>query len=140
MDDFTNTMHEVWVKTDERGRVTAVDGGVTMVNVDTATWTKIDEGDDTERYGGCQQHYVEMPLVTEDGIPRYKLDGTEITLRDETDIESDRVAMVSEESERIAKEEAEKAKPFEKLQEQIDFQNETIDDMILMIADIIGGA
>lgn len=134
-----STMYEVWAKTDERGRVLALDGGVTMVNVDTATWTKIDEGDDTERYGGCQQHYVDMPLYTDDYVPRYKLVDNEVVLRDDDEIENDLAAMAAEEARKEAEEAAEKQRPFNELQEQIDEQTDILDDVILMMADIIGG-
>lgn len=134
-----DTIYEVWAKTDERGRVLAIDGGITMVNVDTATWTKIDEGDDTERYGGCQQHYVEMPLIMDDGIPRYKLVGNEIVLRDRDEIEAEWIERDALAEKRIADENEERMRPFNELQEQIDEQTMVLDDVILMMADIIGG-
>lgn len=85
-------IYEVYAKVDERKVVLSIDGGVTMSNVDTDTWVKIDEGTEPQRFGGCQQHYVEMPLYTDDFIPRYKLVGTEVVLRDASEIEADKIS------------------------------------------------
>lgn len=113
-------IYEVWVKTDENNIVIALDGGVTLSNVDTETWTKIDEGTDYLKYGGCQQHYVEMPLYTDDFIPRYKLVENEVVLREESEIIADReIQIAKEEAHRLAIEEEAK-RPFVELQEQID--------------------
>ena len=89
MDNYT---YEVYVLLDVENRIIALDGGVSVSNVDKATWLKIDEGTDATKYGGCQQHYVEMPLYTMDGIPRYRWDGTKVILRTEEELETDRAA------------------------------------------------
>ena len=82
--------YKVYVKLDENGNILNIDGGVTIKNVDVETWSLIDEGTDALKYGGCQQHYLDMPLMTPDGIPRYKWNGTQAVERSEEEIEEDR--------------------------------------------------
>lgn len=82
--------YKVYAKLDENGNILNIDGGVTIKNVDVETWSLIDEGTDALKYGGCQQHYLDMPLMTPDGIPRYKWDGTQALLRFDEEIENER--------------------------------------------------
>lgn len=71
--DFEPIVYKVYALLDAENRILNIDGGVTIANVDIATWTLIDEGTDPRKYGGCQQHYVQMPLRTMQGAYRYKL-------------------------------------------------------------------
>ena len=87
---MNNYTYEVYVLLDVENRIIALDGGVSVSNVDKATWLKIDEGIDATKYGGCQQHYVEMPLYTMDGIPRYRWDGSMVIRRTDEEINADR--------------------------------------------------
>lgn len=78
----------VYVKTDEVGRITAIDGGYTTPQ-DLTGWTQIDEGfGDT--YNLCQTHYFEGGIYTGDGIPRYKLAEGKAVERTEEEIQADR--------------------------------------------------
>ena len=70
MDDRKGDFTKVYVKTDKSGNVTSVNSSIFLL--DTAGWTKIDEG-----YGDMYIHamwnYFQKPLVTQEGIWRYRL-------------------------------------------------------------------
>lgn len=82
----------VYVITDFEERIIRCEGGYTTPE-DLTGWTKIDEGIG-DRYNLCQSHYFEDGLYTEDGIPRYKLEGGQVVERSEEEIETDRAAIV----------------------------------------------
>lgn len=83
-------MYEVYIRVDDSGRITALDGGISIINVDKKTWIKIDEGQDPVRYGGCQVHYLEGGLYTRDMICRWKYVDGECVLRSDEEIEEER--------------------------------------------------
>lgn len=79
----------VYVKTDEQGRIRAVDSSYN--NTDFTGWTQIDEGTEY-KHSHAMSNYL-GGLYTDDGIPRYALaDGVPI-LRSDEEIEADRAAM-----------------------------------------------
>ena len=59
----------VYIKTDDKNRVTAVNSEVFIS--DTTGWTEIDKGDG-DRYVHAQGNYFPKPLVDENGVYRYK--------------------------------------------------------------------
>ena len=59
----------VFIKTDEKNRVTAVDSELFIS--DTAGWTEINEGDG-DRFAHAQGNYFPQPLADENGVYRYK--------------------------------------------------------------------
>lgn len=68
----TNTS-KVYVLPDADGRITRIDGGITVGNIrDFTGWVLIDEGTG-DRYNLCQGNYLPGPLTDERGICRYKL-------------------------------------------------------------------
>lgn len=83
------TQSKVYVKADERGRITLCDGGYTTPE-DLTGWVKIDEGTG-DKYNLCQSHYFDGGLYTEDGIPRYKLVEGKAVERTEEEIMADRL-------------------------------------------------
>ena len=85
------TQSKVYVKADERGRITRCDGGYTAPE-DLPGWTQIDEGVG-DRYNLCQSHYFPSGLYTEDGVPRYKLTDGRAVERTAEEIEADRAAI-----------------------------------------------
>ena len=85
------TLSSVYIQVDEFGRITRCDGGYTTPS-DLTRWVKIDEGTG-DRYNLCQSHYFDGGLYTDDGIPLYRWDGTQVVRRTEEEIEADR-AMV----------------------------------------------
>lgn len=81
--------YRVYVQTDERGRITAVNSSAFV----SADWgSEIDQGYG-DQYHHAQGNYFSQPIYTEDGIPRYKLvDGSPVE-RTEEEIAADRAAI-----------------------------------------------
>ena len=118
----TNTS-KVYVLPDAYGRITRIDGGITVGNIrDFTGWMLIDEGYG-DRYNLCQGNYFDKPLCDERGIYRYKLvDGNPV---ERTQEEMDADYVVPE------------VKPT--TEQRVDMLEATTDDIILMMADLIGG-
>ena len=116
---------KVYVLPDSSGYITRIDGGYTESNItDPGNWVLIDEGNG-DKYNLCQGNYFPLPIRTMGGAYRYKLvDGvpTECT---------------AEEIE--AQEEALKPVPTPSLENRVEVLESTTDDMILLMADLIGG-
>lgn len=91
MEEYTS---KVYILLDDQNRITRIDGGYSISNVDTETWTFIDEGTG-DRYNLCQSHYLEKGLMTEDGIYNYKYENGEVVERTEEEIEADRQALAN---------------------------------------------
>lgn len=116
----------VYVKTDAHRYIVCVDGGYTTSNIaDPENWVQIDAGEG-DRYNLCQNNYFDKSIRTESGVYRYKL------------VDGQPVECTAEE---IAAQEAALPKPEVKpsLESRVDTLETTTDDMILMMADIIGG-
>lgn len=85
-------MSKVYIKTDDRGRITACDGGYSTGNMgDMAGWTLLDEGEG-DKYNLCQSNYFDS-LYTDEGIPRYKYADGAAALRSEAEIAEDVAAL-----------------------------------------------
>ena len=116
---------KVYVLLDSSGYITRIDGGYTESNItDLENWVLIDEGYG-DRYNLCQGNYFPQPIITDSGAYRYKLiDG-----------------MVTEcsESEILEQEEAQKRNTPPTLQDRVDALETTAEDMILLMAEMIGG-
>lgn len=116
---------KVYVLPDSSGYITRIDGGYTESNItDPENWVLIDEGNG-DRYNLCQGNYFPQPIITDGGAYRYKLvDGvpTECTT-----------------GEIAAQEEALKPVPTPTLENRVEVLESTTDDMILLMADLIGG-
>ena len=116
---------KVYVLPDSSGYITRIDGGYTIGNItDTENWVLIDEGDG-DRYNLCQGNYFPKPIITDGGAYRYKLvDGVP------TECTAEEIA---------AQEEALKPVPTPSLENRVEVLESTTDDMILLMADLIGG-
>lgn len=116
---------KVYVMLDSSGYITRIDGGYTIGNITAPeNWVLIDEGNG-DKYNLCQGNYFPQPIRTMGGAYRYKLiDG-----------------MVTEcsESEILEQEEAQKRNTPQTLQDRVDALETTADDMILLMAEMIGG-
>ena len=123
---------KVYVLLNSEGYITRIDGGYTIGNItDPENWVLIDEGNG-DRYNLCQGNYFPQPIITDGGAYRYKL------------VDGKPVECTAEEIE--AQEEANKPVPtptlesrVEKLEITTEEQGVTMDDMILLMADLIGG-
>ena len=113
----------VYIKTDEKGRILRCEGGYTRGNItDTAEWILIDEGMG-DRYNLCQSYYFDR-LYTEDSIPRYKWDGERAALRTAEEIAADRAALPA---------------PPPSTEERLGTLESATDEMVLLLAEMIGG-
>lgn len=116
---------KVYVLLDSSGYITRIDGGYTESNItDLENWVLIDEGYG-DRYNLCQGNFFPQPIITDSGAYRYKLiDG-----------------MVTEcsASEILEQEEAQKRNTPPTLQDRVDALETTADDMIMLMAEMIGG-
>ena len=116
---------KVYVLLDSSGYITRIDGGYTESNItDLENWVLIDEGYG-DRYNLCQGNYFPQPIITDGGAYRYKLvDGVQ------TECTAEEIA---------AQEEALKPVPTPTLESRVEVLESTTDDMILLMADLIGG-
>ena len=116
-------MSKVYARVDENGYITAVEGGYTTPK-DLTGWVPVDEGEG-DRYNLCQSNYFPGPLITDGGAYRYRL------------VEGQPVECTPEEI--AAQEEALKPAPTPTLESRVEVLESTTDDMILLMADLIGG-
>ena len=116
---------KVYVLPNSDGYITRIDGGYTIGNItDPENWVLIDEGCG-DRYNLCRGNYFPKPITTEGGAYRYKLvDGKPVECATE---------------ELAAQEEALKPVPTPSLENRVEVLESTTDDMILLMADLIGG-
>lgn len=116
---------KVYVLPDSSGYITRIDGGYTIGNItDPENWVLIDEGNG-DKYNLCQGNYFPQPIITMGGAYRYKLvDGVP------TECTAEEIA---------AQEEALKPVPTPSLENRVEVLESTTDDMILLMADLIGG-
>lgn len=84
--EFENKPYGVYVKTDDTGRIIAINSSAFLY--DTDGWTLIDEG-----YGDIFHHaqgnYLPGPLMDERGILRYKLEDGEPVERTQEEMDAD---------------------------------------------------
>ena len=80
----------VYIRIDDQSRVLEINSSAFLA--DTEGWTQIDEGWG-DKYHHAQGNYLDGPLYTEDGIPRYKLDRGRVVERTEEEIAADLAAM-----------------------------------------------
>ena len=112
----------VYAKTDSNSYITAVNSSAFLADI--TGWTEIDHGYG-DKYHHAQGNYFPEPIYTEVGAYRYKL------------IDGKPVACTTEEI--AAQEEALKPVPTPTLESRVETLETTTDDMILLMADLIGG-
>ena len=112
----------VYVKPNENDYITAVNSSAFMP--DTTGWTQIDEGYG-DKYHHAQGNYFPQPIITMGGAYRYKL------------VDGKPVECTAEEI--AAQEEALKPVATPTLESRVETLETTTDDMILLMADLIGG-
>lgn len=83
-----NETSRVYILVDEENRVTRIEGEYTLPS-DLTGWIKVDEGEPCDRLNLAQSHYLDKPLMTDDGVWQYKYDGT-IIERTEAEMDADR--------------------------------------------------
>lgn len=105
----------VYVKTDEDGRITAVNSSAYISDADG--WTEIDSGYEWHHHH-AQGSYFPAPIMDERGIYRYKLEGGVPVERTQAEMDADyasRPAPPPSDKERIAALEAQNAQLAEQL-------------------------
>lgn len=112
----------VYVKTNSSGCITAVNSSAFLT--DTTDWTEIDSGYG-DKHHHAQGNYFPLPILTDGGAYRYKL------------VDGKPVECTAEEI--AAQEEALKPVPTPTLENRVEVLESTTDDMILLMADLIGG-
>lgn len=112
----------VYVKTNSSGYITAVNSSAFLTDI--TGWTEIDSGNG-DKYHHSQGNYFPQPIITEGGAYRYKL------------VDGQPVECATEEL--AAQEEALKSVPTPSLENRVEVLETTTDDMILLMADLIGG-
>ena len=112
----------VYCKTNSNGYITAVNSSAFLP--DTTGWVEIDSGYG-DKYHHAQGNYFPLPIITLGGAYRYKL------------VDGKPMACSTEEI--AAQEEALKPVPTPTLESRVEVLETTTDDMILLMADLIGG-
>ena len=115
-----NGRYKVLVQTDDAGRVTAINSDAFISSDD---WTAVDEGEGN-RYLHAQNNYLIQPLTDENGILRYKLINGVVVQRTSAEMKADYESM---------------PKPPPTIEERVKTLEAANDDVILMLADLIGG-
>ena len=112
----------VYARADGEGRITTVNSSAFLT--DTTGWTEIDSGYG-DKYHHAQGNYFPKSIITMGGAYRYKL------------VDGQPVECTAEEI--AAQEEALKPVPTPSLENRVEVLESTTDDMILLMADLIGG-
>ena len=114
------TGYDVYVKPDESGRITAINSSAFLT--DTDGWVKIDHGV-SDKFHHAQGNYFPKPIMDERGIYRYKLVDGKVVERTQEEMDADYVPP--------------EQKPT--TEQRVDALETTTDDIVLMLADMIGG-
>lgn len=85
--------YKVFVRTDDAGRVLAINSDAFLP--DAEGWTLIDEGEG-DRYHHAQGNYLPLPLTDEQGVPRYKVVNGVVTERSDAEMDAEHEAIASE--------------------------------------------
>lgn len=89
MQDLMQAISRVYALPDEQGRITRLEGEYSLP-ADLTGWTLIEEGPPCDRLNLAQSHYLPHPLVTHDGLYRYKLVDGAVVERSEEELEVER--------------------------------------------------
>lgn len=83
-------MAKVYIKIDEARRIIDIGSDVFLPSVDG--YELLDEGEG-DRYVHAQGNYLDLPVMTEQGVPRYKLADGKTVLRTPEEIAADVAAL-----------------------------------------------
>lgn len=87
-------MHEnikVYARTDDKNRLLDINSEVYLSEFDG--WTEIDQGTEYPKYIHAQRNYLEKPLLTPEGLCRYKLENGCVAERTLQELEEDMAAL-----------------------------------------------
>nr|DAK72117.1 MAG TPA: hypothetical protein [Caudoviricetes sp.] len=89
MKDLMQPLSHVYALPDGQGRITRLEGEYSLP-ADLTGWTLIEEGPACDRLNLAQSHYLDKPLLTHDGLYRYKLADGAVVERSEEEMEEER--------------------------------------------------
>ena len=78
--------YQVFVKTDDEGRIVAVNSNAFLLN--TAGWTQVDSGTG-DRFHHAQGNYFPQTILDDRGICRYKLEEGSVVPRTAEEMDAD---------------------------------------------------
>ena len=113
-------MNKVYAKADDDGRVIAINSDAFLT--DTSGWIEIDHGTG-DKYRHAQGNYLPGQLMDWRGVYRYKLSGGAVVERTQEEMDSDYTPP--------------EHRPT--TEQRVDALETTTDDIILMMAELIGG-
>ncbi len=93
----------VYALPDDKDRVTRIEGQYTLP-ADLTGWTLIEEGEPCDRLNLAQTNYLPHPLLTHDGLYRYRLADGKIVERSEEELKEERAGLPCPEVQPTAKE------------------------------------
>lgn len=117
----------VMIRTDSKNRVTAINSSGFA---EGSGWMQIDEGYG-DKYHHAQSNYLPMPLTDERGVYRYKLVDGLVAQRTQAEMDADFDALPAPP---LTTEER-----VNNVEQRTDALESANDDLILMMADLIGG-
>ena len=125
----------VYVRTDDAGRITAINSSAFIVDV--TDWVQIDSGYG-DKYHHAQGNYFDKPLYDEHGICRYKLVNGRPVERTQEEMDADYVPpeVKPTDAERISQLESEKKLLTAQVQALSD-RNDFMEDCIAEMATIV---
>lgn len=112
--------YKVLIRVDADGRVVAINSSAFIT--DMGGWVEIDSGF-SDRHHHAQGNYLPLPLMDERGVYRYKLVDGKVVERTQEEMNADYVPP--------------EQKPT--TEQRVDALETTTDDIILMMAELIGG-
>lgn len=119
--DYEMQPYGVYIKTDEQQRIIAVNSSAFLR--DTTDWTEIDSGY-AYKYHHAQGNYLDKPIMDERGVYRYKLVDGKPVERTAEEMDADYAARPA---------------PPPTTEQRVGTLEAVTDDIILMMADLIGG-
>ena len=112
--------YKVLIRVDADGRVVAINSSAFIT--DMGGWVEIDSGF-SDRHHHAQGNYLPLPLMDERGVYRYKLVDGKVVERTRDEMDADYVPP--------------EQRPT--TEQRVDALETTTDDIILMMAELIGG-
>ena len=112
--------YKVLARVDDEGRVVEINSGAFVANRNG--WIEIDSGYG-DKYHHAQGNYLPTPLIDERGLYRYKLVYGKIVERTQDEIDADYTP----------------PQPPTTVEQRLTALESSTDDIILMLADMIGG-
>ena len=100
---MTEIKSRVYALPDGKGRIARLEGEYTLP-ADLTGWTLVEEGPPCDRLNLAQSHYLPHPLLTHDGLYRYKLVDGAVVERSEAELKAERAERPRPEVQPTAKE------------------------------------